>query len=118
MSRSRIAIALIVLAVLVGCAKHMKTEDAGLLAAARTGHSGTVKDMIAAGANVNAKDEHGNTALLEAARNGHDDVVRALLAAGADIKAKNDDGKTALMLATQNSHEDVIRALREAGARE
>jgi ankyrin repeat protein len=115
MLRTRIAIVLLLLVILAGCEKRMKQEDAGLLAAARTGHANTVKDMIAAGANVNVKDEHGNTPLLEAARNGHDDVVRALLVAGANMKAKNDDGKTALMLALQNSHEDAVRALREAG---
>jgi uncharacterized protein len=116
MSHARMAIALLLLVALTGCEKRMKQEDAALLAAARTGHAGTVRDMIAAGANVNVKDEHGNTPLIEAARNGHDDVVRALLAAGADAKARNDDRKTALMLAAQNSHEDAVRALREAGA--
>lgn len=103
---------------LTACGKRLKTEDAALIASARTGHAGTVRDMIASGANVNVKEEHGNTALIEAARNGHDDVVRTLLAAGADFKAKNDDGKTALMLAAQGGHEDVVRALREAGALE
>lgn len=115
MSPARITLVLLLWVVLSGCEKPMKSEDAGLLAAARTGHAGTVKDMLAAGANVNVKDEHGNTPLLEAARNGHDDVVRALLAAGADMKVRNLDSKTALMLALQNSHEDTVRALREAG---
>lgn len=118
MSHAKIALVLLLLVTLSGCEKRMKQEDAALMAAARTGHAGTVRDMIAAGANVNLKDEHGNTPLIEAARNGHDDVVRALLAAGADAKARNDDRKTALMLAAQNSHEDVVRALREAGAME
>jgi len=116
MLRSRYVIILIALVLaLTACGKRLKTEDAALIASARTGHAGTVRDMIASGANVNVKDEHGNTALIEAARNGHNDVVRALLAAGADVKAKNDDGKTALMLAAQGGHEDVIRALNEAG---
>jgi ankyrin repeat protein len=103
---------------LSGCRESLKTEDAALIAAARTGHSGTVRDMIASGANVNVRDEDGNTALIEAARNGHDDVVRTLLAAGADAKLKNRDGKTALMLAAQGGHEDTAQALRLSGARE
>lgn len=103
---------------LTGCRESLKTEDAALLGAARTGHSGTVRDMLASGAHVNVKDEHGNTALIEAARNGHDDVVRTLLAAGADLSIKNDDGKTALMLAVQGGHEDTAQALRQSGARE
>jgi ankyrin repeat protein len=116
MIKPRVVIILCAFVVLMACSKPVKTEDAGLLAAARTGHVGTVRDMLTAGANVNMKDEHGNTPLIEAARNGHDDVVRTLLAAGADPKLTNEDGKTALMLAQQNSHDDVVRALREAGA--
>lgn len=96
--------------------KPIKTEDAALLAAARTGHAGTVRDMLASGASVNVKDEHGNTALIEAARNGHDDVVRTLLAGGADWKITNDDGQTALTLARLGGHDDVVAALTQAGA--
>jgi ankyrin repeat protein len=100
---------------LTGCREGLKTEDAALIAAARTGHPGTVRDMLASGANVNVRDEHGNTALIEAARNGHDDVVRTLLGAGADVKVKNDNGKTALMLAAQGGHEDTAQLLRQSG---
>jgi len=103
---------------LTGCRQGLTTEDAALLAAARTGHSGTVRDMIASGAKVNVQDEHGNTGLIEAARNGHDNVVRTLIEAGADVKVKNDDGKTALMLASQGGHEETARVLRQGGARE
>jgi ankyrin repeat protein len=101
---------------LTGCRQGLKTEDAALIAAARTGHPGTVRDMLASGANVNVRDEHGNTALIEAARNGHDDVVRTLLGAGADVKAKNDEGKTALMLAAQGGHEETAQLVRLSGA--
>ena len=111
-------IVLLVLPTLTGCREGLRTEDAALLAAARTGHSGTVRDMIASGANVNVKDEHGNTGLIEAARNGHDDVVRTLVQAGADVKIRNDDDKTALMLAAQGGHEETAQVLRQAGARE
>ena len=111
-------ILLTILVALAACNKPLKTEDAGLLAAARTGHSGTIRDLLASGANVNVRDEHSNTPLMEAARNGHDDCVRTLLDAGANWRLKNEDGKTALMLARQNSHEDATRALQQAGATE
>ena len=113
-----VSLIVVLLIALTGCRESLKTEDAGLLAAARTGHSGTVRDMIASGANVNVKDEEGNTALIEAARNGHDDVVRTLLAAGADTRVKNNQGKTALMLAAQGGHDDTAEALRQSGVRE
>ena len=117
MSRSQIMMVLLALLLtLAACGERLKTEDAALIAAARTGHHGTVRDMIASGANANVRDEHGNTALIEAARNGHDDVVRTLLAAGVDIKAKNNDGQTALMLAVRGGHDETAQLLRQAGA--
>jgi uncharacterized protein len=117
MSRFKIIILLFAfLLALPGCGERLKTEDAALIAAARTGHSGTVRDMIASGANVNVRDEHGNTALIEAARNGHDNVVRTLVGSGADVKMKNDDGKTALMLAALGGHEETAQVLRQSGA--
>ncbi len=119
MQQYRKAVVLLALLMAItACSKPLKTEDAGLLAAARTGHSGAIRDLLAGGANVNVRDDHGVTPLMEAARNGHDNCVGALLSAGADWKLKNADGKTALMLAMQNSHEDTMRALRQAGATE
>jgi ankyrin repeat protein len=94
-------------------------EADALLRAARGGHADTVKTLLASpNADVNAKDERGNTALMEAARFGHDDVVQALLIARADMRAKNDEGKTALMLAVEGGHNDSVRQLKQAGATE
>ena len=119
MLRLQTGLLLFTIVALMACSqpvKPIKTEDAALLAAARTGHAGTVRDMLASGASVNVKDEHGNTALIEAARNGHDDGVRTLLAAGADWKITNNDGQTALTLARLGGHDDVVAALTQAGA--
>ena len=115
MVKLRVVIILIASVVLIACSKPANTEDAGLLAAARTGHVGTVRDMLKTGANVNARDEHANTPLIEAARNGHDHIVRLLLGAGADPSLVNDDGKTALMLAQQGGHDDVVRSFNQSG---
>jgi ankyrin repeat protein len=114
--RKSMVVLLTLLHGLTGCRESLKTEGAALLASARTGHSGTARDMLASGANVNVKNERGNTALIEAARNGHDDVVCTLLTAGADVKVKNNEGKTALMMAAQGGHEDTARVLRQSGA--
>jgi uncharacterized protein len=67
-------------------------------------------------ADVNGRDERGNTPLIEAARAGHDDAVQALLVAKADATAKNDAGETALALAARGGHDEVVRLLRQAGA--
>lgn len=92
-------------------------ETDALLRAARGGHADTVSTLLVSSkADVNGRDESGNTPLIEAARFGHDDVVRALLTAKADVRAKNNEGKTALMLAVQAGHDEVVRLLKQAGA--
>ena len=72
--------------------------------------------MLAAKADVNAKNNVGYTALMIASQNGHLEVVQALLAAKADANAKMADNVTALIYASQNGHLEVVRALLAAEA--
>lgn len=121
MRRLGVAVTLALLVGLLGCAEARKAarspETDALLQAARAGHADTVKGLLTGGkADVNGRDDHGNTPLIEAARAGHDDVVQALLVARADPSAKNDEGQTALTLAARGGHDEVVRLLRQAGA--
>ena len=78
-----------------------KTED--LLAIAGNAGPEKVRQLIQAGADVNAKNEYGWTPLMLAARyNSNPETLTALLDAGADAKAKNNEGKTALDCARMN----------------
>jgi len=61
-----------------------------LHAAAWRGHHQVAAVLLAAGADVGAKDSDGHTPLHKAAWNGHLSTVTALLAAGADPKAEVD----------------------------
>ncbi|KAE9345544.1 hypothetical protein PR003_g7901 [Phytophthora rubi] len=68
--------------------------------------------MLEAGANVNAKDENGNTALMEAAAWGRAIIVKFLVdSAGGDVNLTNREGFTALIKAAAGGHTDVVRYL-------
>jgi uncharacterized protein len=67
-----------------------------LLYAARDGHLSIVRQLLDAGAAVDAADPNGITALIMAASNERMTVARLLIEAGADINAADWYGRTAL----------------------
>lgn len=77
----------------------------------------TVRALIRAGADVNAREERGLTPLHAAAINDGvereivADAVRALIEAGADVNALSEKGHTPVFLADHGGHVDVVRAL-------
>jgi serine/threonine protein kinase/ankyrin repeat protein len=77
--------------------------ETALMMAAGKDHYETVKVLIDAGADVNARGYRGWTPLMIAACRGHSGIVTLLLASGADLNAKDEMGKTALILATEGS---------------
>ena len=83
---------------------------------AEKGHLDVARDLIEAGADVNAKDNDGFTPLSICAEKGHLDVARDLIWAGADVNAKDNDGMTPLYMCALGGHLEVARALIEAGA--
>jgi ankyrin repeat protein len=56
----------------------------------------TVRRILEAHPDVNARDDRGNTAIMGAVFRGWNDVLKALIEAGADPYQANNDGKTAL----------------------
>ena len=117
----RFSILLALCLVFGSCARERarNTQTDALFRATVEGNTDMVRSLLSSpGADVNARDERGNTPLLEAARFGHEDICRVLIGAGADVKAKDKDGRTALMLAVQNNHDDVVRVLKQAGETE
>jgi len=97
-------------------AKRTGTLDKALRNAARDGHAAVVELLLAAGADVKAKNEYGETALHQAAWYGHAAIVELLLAAGADVDAQDEAGWTALHEAAQEAHAAVVELLLAAGA--
>lgn len=85
-------------------------------AAVRQGDVATVRDALGGGADVNARDRHGQTALMLAAHAGHLVLVEVLIARGASLNTTAKHGLSALMLAVVAGHEDVALLLADAGA--
>ena len=92
-------------------------NDTALRKAAQDGDIQAVNDLLAKGANVNAKDDKGRTALLWVApARDNPEMAKLLIAKGADCNAKDNDGETALMIAASQSNPGILTALIEAGA--
>lgn len=77
----------------------------------------TVDLLLAAGADVNARDEAGFTPLHDAALAGNAAAVRMLLDHGADINlGDKENGATALYMAATMGREEVVTLLLDKGA--
>jgi ankyrin repeat protein len=85
-------------------------------AAARRGSVEALAWQLAEGADIDARDRHGQTALMLAALAGHCEVVALLTARGAALNVTAKYGLSALMLAVIRGHTDIVRRLVAAGA--
>lgn len=74
-------------------------------------HETLARELVAAGADVNAEQQDGFTPLMGAAQNGNAALVSFLLSCGAQADAKADDGRTAESVAAEEGHVDVLAAL-------
>lgn len=92
-------------------------NDTPLIMAARHGHAGIVRLLLAAGANSEALAHNGWTPLLRASYGGHTTTVAALVAVPTVNKLAHTRNKhmTALMLACTRGHLGVVHALLAAG---
>ena len=84
--------------------------------AVETADLAAIDAQLASGADIDARDEHGQTALMNAARDGQAPVVRLLAERGADLNHHAKYGLTAVMLAVIGGHAEVVRVLVAAGA--
>jgi len=97
--------------VLVGCGPSTSIHNAGAI-----GDIEAVKQHIAAGMDMDTKDENGLTPLHYAVANGHKGVVDLLLVrAGVNVKSVNN--LTPLDLAVSKRHKEIIDLLRKHGGK-
>ena len=93
--------------VLVGCGESVpdiSIHDAIVLG----GDIEAVKQHLAAGTDVDAKDMNGETSLPWAAYSGHKEIAELLLANGADANAKSRFGRTPLHIAAIAGHNEIV----------
>ena len=95
---------------LVGCGLSGDIHEA-----ARTGNIEAVKQHIAAGADVNAKDVDGINPLHYATWTDHKETVELLIDKGADVNAKDAAGNTPLDLSI--SKLEIAALLRKHGGK-
>jgi hypothetical protein len=84
-----------------------------MVKAAEARDIGTLREMIDAGTDVDARDDDGKTALLASASF---EVTRLLVAYGADVNAVDPSGETPLMAAARKADKQMIETLLAAGA--
>ncbi|MEQ1760016.1 MAG: ankyrin repeat domain-containing protein [Vicinamibacterales bacterium] len=85
-------------------------------AAASTGDTARLQELLESGADINARDDHGQTAVMIAARDGRTPTVRFLIEKGADLNATAKFNLSALMLAVINGRDAIVGILADAGA--
>ena len=90
--------------------------DANWQRAVDAGDAERLRQLLEAGANVDAKDRYGQTALMLTARNGHLEAVRVLLECAPDLDHTAKHHLSAVMLAAINDRFEIVELLVEAGA--
>lgn len=84
--------------------------------ATKQGDLEAVRLLLAKGADINSRDQHGQTAIMNAAHRGQVELVSLLIEYGADLNVTAKYNLSALMLSLIGRHPAVARLLIEAGA--
>ena len=92
-----------------------KEYNSKLAEAAKENNTELIELLLAAGANVNSKDNNGNTPLTQAAKNGSKESMKLLLTAGANANLVDNKGYSPLAQAAENGHIECVKLLLAAG---
>ena len=92
----------------------IRSKNALYLAALRN-RPDLIPLLLAGGADVNARDDYGDTALMAAVNSGNPEIVKMLLDAHANVNAKS-TVKNALFFAVEKDNSKVAQQLLNAGA--
>ncbi|HEY9319089.1 MAG TPA: ankyrin repeat domain-containing protein [Achromobacter sp.] len=87
-----------------------------LLSAAAQGETARVRELLARGAPLEARDAQGNTPLLRATQGNHAQAARVLIEAGADVNAQNQMQDSAYLLAGAQGYREILALTLQHGA--
>ena len=87
-----------------------------LIQAATAGDVARIREMVAAGADLDVRGDDGTTPLLAATKAHQPEAFRALLEAGADVDLQDDRLDNPLLYAGAEGILDILRLANEAGA--
>ncbi|MFB2117834.1 ankyrin repeat domain-containing protein [Parapedobacter sp. 2B3] len=95
----------------------VKAPQVDIHTAVVSGNEEALRQHIAAGTDINAKDPFGGSSpLISAAVFGKAAMAKILIDAGADLNFQNNDGSTALISAAFFGRRDIVQLLLDAGA--
>src|SRR5262245_34545902 len=94
-----------------------QTANDDLIVAARKSNVEAVKELLAKGADPNAKTQYGATPLFFACDRGNLEIVKMLVERGADVNAKDTFyNSTPVVWAVSKNHVAIVKLLLEKGA--
>jgi ankyrin repeat protein len=91
------------------------TSDQALLTAASRGDAAGVKAALAAGASIDARDNHQQSALLLAVQRNDHDLALHLIGEGADVNAEAANHDTPWLLAGALGRTELLAAMLDTG---
>ncbi len=119
-SSAGIGCCLIALAAIFGpmapMANAQETSIMPITQAAENNDMATLRSLIAAGADLEARDDQGRTALLIATHRNAIAAAAALIDAGADVNARDHIGDSAFLYAGAEGRLEILRLTLKAGA--
>ncbi|WP_370631834.1 ankyrin repeat domain-containing protein [Phyllobacterium lublinensis] len=106
----------VTLATLLAGATGQNMREARLHQAAAEGDVTTIRQLLAAGAKINARDSQGRTALLVATQENDVATATALIDAGADVNAKDNIKDSPYLYAGARGHLEILKLTLSHGA--
>ena len=76
-----------------------------------------VRDLIAAGEDVNFAEEDKTTPIFVAVQNGYTEIAATLIDFGADLNVRKEEGRTPLMMINANATPELVKLLIDSGAK-